>query len=852
MKITGNAASDQFGYAMTTGDFNSDGKQDLAVGAIGNSKVYIFYDDGSLSAGANGADVTITSSLSFGNALVAGDFNADGRTDLAVGGRYNYRAYIFYNDGSYPVTSAAADVIIVGSDYFGWSLAAGDFNADGRTDLAVGDVAQTSFDGSVFIFYNDGSIPTTEATADVTITGETGGVTYFGYSLTAGDFNADGKTDLVAGAYHYSTSTGRAYIFYNDGSIPTTAATADVIITGEGASYFGYSMTAGDLNSDGKTDLAVGGSEYNSATGRAYIFYADGTNNFGTATCSGSPSACSASNADVIITGEGALNDFAISMTVGDFNGDGRTDLAVGAKSYSSSTGRAYIFYNDGSIPTTAATADVILTGETMSNYFGFSLAAGDLNGDGRIDLVVGAYGYSGSRGRTYIYTLNDPVITGETTNNSFGSSLVSGDFNSDGKIDLAVGAPGYSTNTGRVYIFYQDGTIPSTAATADVIITGEATGNYFSGSLTGLLLGNLVAGDFNSDGRTDLAVGAPGYSSSTGRAYIFYNDGVSFGTAACTTGCLASNADVIITGQGGNNRFGYSLAAGDLNSDGRTDLIVGTDSLSGYVDKAYIFYNDGVSFGTAACSTGCLAANADILLTSSANDNFGWVLATGDFNSDGRTDLAVGAGYNASPAIYIFYNDGSLPTTAQTADVTIAGVAAGNNFGSSIVSGDFNADGRIDLAVSSSGITYIFYNDGSYPASVASADITISNAGGIMTVGDFNADGRTDIAISATYCSTNTGCVYIFYNDGSLPTTAATADVTLIGEATNNYFGQAITTGDFNSDGVIDLAVGAYGYSTNTGRVYLFTSEAAVTSSPSATGRVRGVGKLRGTATLR
>jgi hypothetical protein len=85
---------------------------------------------------------------------------------------------------------------------------------------------------ALIIFYNDGSIPTTAATADVIITGETTS-NYFGRFLTSGDFNADGKIDLAVGALLYSTNTGRAYIFYNDGSIPTTAATADVIITGE-------------------------------------------------------------------------------------------------------------------------------------------------------------------------------------------------------------------------------------------------------------------------------------------------------------------------------------------------------------------------------------------------------------------------------------------------------------------------------------------------------------------------------------------------------------------------------------------------------------------------------------------
>jgi archaellum component FlaF (FlaF/FlaG flagellin family) len=170
--------------------------------------------------------------------------------------------------------------------------------------------------------------------------------------------------------------------------------------------------------------------------------------------------------------------------TSGDFNADGKTDLAVGAYTYSTSTGRVYIFYNDGSISTAATAADVIITGEATSNTFGFSLGFGDFNADGKTDLAVAAYGYSSFTGRAYLFyngsiiTENasgaDIIITGETTSNTFGYSLASGDFNADGKIDLAVAAYGYSTFTGRAYIFYNGSIITENASGADIIITGE------------------------------------------------------------------------------------------------------------------------------------------------------------------------------------------------------------------------------------------------------------------------------------------------------------------------------------------------------------------------------------------
>ena len=364
-------------------------------------RAYIFYNDGFMPTAATSADVIIDGETSsrFGYRLSAGDFNADGKTDLVVGAfsysSYAGRAYIFHNDGSIPTTAASADVIIDGEaeSRFSVYLVAGDFNADGRTDLAVGANQYATYTGRVYIFYNDGSIPTSAASADVIIDGEAEN-DHLGWALISGDFNSDGKMDLAAGAYGYS-SNGRVYIFYNDGSIPTAAASADHIITGQSGSYLGYSLSAGDFNADGKTDLVAGAFNYSLNDGRAYIFYNDGS------------IPTDAASADVIIDGEtGAGSRFSISFSAGDFNADGKTDLAVGAYFYATNTGRAYIFYNDGFIPTSASFADVIMDGEAENDYFGYSFSAGDFNADGKTDLVVGAYG----KNRIYGYISESKV----------------------------------------------------------------------------------------------------------------------------------------------------------------------------------------------------------------------------------------------------------------------------------------------------------------------------------------------------------------------------------------------------------------------------------------------------------
>ncbi len=251
-----------------------------------------------------------------------------------------------------------------------------------------------------------------------------------------------------------------------------------------------------------------------------------------------------------------------------------------------------------------------------------------------------------------------------------------------------------------------------------------------------------------------------------------------------------------------------------------------------------------------------------------------GVALAAGDFNTDGRMDLAVGANtYSSSTGrVYIFYNDGSIPTTDGTADVAITGNGVVGLFGSGLLVGDFNTDGRTDLVVaanqhtSSTGRVYIFYNDGSFPSTVDSADVTLigeatSNDFGIaLAAGDFNADGRMDLAIGASGYSSSNGRVYIFYNDGSMPTAPASADMKLDGVSSSfGRFGIALSAADFSGDGIVDLVVGASIYSPS-GRFYIFITEVASASStyrsPSTgyTGElnVKGTGKLKGTAKIK
>src|SRR3989339_606323 len=292
-----------------------------------------------------------------------------------------------------------------------------------------------------------------------------------------------------------------------------------------------------------------------------------------------------------VITGEKTSNAFGSSLSVGDLNNDGKNDLVVGAGSHNSYRGRVYIFYQDGGLGDKANMADVIIDGENSSDRFGSHLAIGDLNANGKNDLIVDAYYYNSSQGRVYIFYNDgiytnlaasaDEIITGEASSN-FGIEFTVGDLNVDGKDDLVIGAYGYdaSDDEGRVYIFYNDGTgvYVDTAATADEIITGEDSADRFGFFLT--------VDDLNMDGKDDLIAGAYLYdiTSNEGRVYVYYNDG--YYTATSTL------ADVIITGEGTDSSFGFSFSTGDLNSEGKTDLVVGAQGYNSSQGRVYIFYS--------------------------------------------------------------------------------------------------------------------------------------------------------------------------------------------------------------------------------------------------------------------
>lgn len=416
------------------------------------------------------------------------------------------------------------------------------------------------------------------------------------------------------------------------------------------------SFAAADLNIDGRADVAVGAPFDDAAgagsnRGRVYVYFGP------------------LGAAPTILSGDEDGARFGTSVAVvGDFNGDGRPDLAVGAPFHDGDgdpadsgddRGRVTIFFGGAPFPASSIT----LTGTEPGGQFGTAVAgAGDVNGDGVDDLLVGApFEDAGGtdRGRAYLFLggvggpSTTPFLTfsGSEDNAQFGASVnTAGLLNSDPFFDWMIGAPGddadgdTSTDSGvdrgRVFIYRG-------ALTADNIVDTVINGSEDFGNL-----GTSVAGlfDVNLDGLDDVLVGAPdedgdGNTATNvapflGRAYLF------FGNTLNGVSTISSfSASRIFTGTEAGARFGaFVNRLGDINSGGADDFIIGApldDADNNATDEATDRGRAFVYFGGSALDT-----VADVTLSGTENGaRFGsWAGSGGDVDADGHRDFLVGA----------------------------------------------------------------------------------------------------------------------------------------------------------------------------------------------------------------
>lgn len=468
--------------------------------------------------------------------------------------------------------------------------------------------------------------------------------------------------------------------------------------------------------------------------------------------------------------------------------------------------------------PVTAALAQYALGtagATTLKNpldgsQFGYGSASGDIDNNGIDDLIVSPNGAGGIRiMRGEAWTIGDanPLrffsSTFQPGTGYRGNTLVTGDFDGDGRDEIAFGNPSYSASVpsgGRAYVARRD----NNTASWNIVTTIQQELNGYPGvHEQGDAFGaTLAVGDFNADGYDDLAIGAYGEAVGTtdeaGAVMITY--GTASGITSAGSSLITRNSDGLTFTPVEGDRFGNTLATGDFDADGYVDLAIGAPfarcpdgtqqsgavivmygSAGGIVNTRSRIFRPGVSNMQGSCISGT---------------QFGVDLQAAGFDSGLTTDLAVGTTANAVHVIYAGDTGGLASAGNQRILSTDVGVAEGSRFGTKLAAGRLRRGspglifGRSSLVVAATDETINgFARAGSVTILHAAASGLTTNGferwtrsaaravgapntddryGSSLSVGDFNDDGMADLAIGVPYyddgAEADDGAVEVLY----------------------------------------------------------------------------------------
>ncbi len=433
---------------------------------------------------------------------------------------------------------STADATLVGEevdDHAGSSLAAGDVDGDGVNDIVVGGQTYTEDDESAAAHVVFGPAGGDIALADAGVRLMGDGILRTGVAVASGDMDGDGTADVLVGAPGYDASEyGVVYLVLGPAEGAVYLSRADATLTGEdGQDYTGRSIAVGDMNGDGATDIltgAPGEDAGGSDAGAAYLVFGPVTGDVALST------------ADAKLVGEEEDDNAGFSLAVGDVDSDGISDMVVGATKRDekggprAGPGSVYLVNGPVSGEVDLSTADAKLVGEEAEDEAGYSVAVGDMDGDGAMDILTGApvEGTGGkSAGIVYLVlgsvsgevdlSMADARLVGEVRDNA-GHSIATGDVDGNGAEDVLVGAMGISWGGGAYLVF---GPVSGTfdLGDADAVFLSDTVGDFAGWS--------VAAEDLDGDGADDVLVGASSafsplpYGYRGGAAYLFYGGGL-------------------------------------------------------------------------------------------------------------------------------------------------------------------------------------------------------------------------------------------------------------------------------------------------------------------------------------
>jgi hypothetical protein len=707
-------------WAVALGDVDRDGDLDLVAGSYGYLFIdRLFLNNGTADPwnGVAGLDIGPNTDWPSTTSLALGDVDRDGDLDLVLG-RGDPPSLLYLNNGTANPWGGVTGSNIGGDALMHNGVALGDVDRDGDLDLvaAVGNSDQLNL-----LYLNNGTADPWNG-----VTGTPIGTERIQTSAVAlGDVDGDGDLDLVTGDRSFGNR-----LYLNNGTANPWNGVAATSITPE--AFLTKSLALGDVDGDGDLDLVTGSAE---GGGPIRFFSNNGTANpwngvSGVTIVPGSPT--------------------AYSLALGDLDGDGDLDLVVGLG------GKNRLYLNNG---TANPWADVAGSDITSDYYVNRSVALGDVDGNGSLDLVAGTTAGYGVPNRLYLNN-SSPVPWSGLTGSDIASdanvarSVAIGDVDRDGDLDLVTG------NEGPNRLYLNNHTSHPWSGVTGVDITSDSDSTY-----------SVALGDVDRDGDLDLVVG-----NGSQRNRLYLNNG----TAAPWNGVAGSDITTDI-------RATRSVVLGDVDHDGDLDFVVGNDN-----QASRLYLNNG---GADPWGGG---VGVDITSDARATRS----VALGDVDRDGDLDLVVG---NDGQPNRLYLNNGTANPWGGAIGSDITSDARATR---SVALGDVDLDGDLDLVVGNDGQpNRLYLNNGTAnPWSGVSGSNITSDAKATRAVAliDVDRDGDLDL-VTGNYGQPDR----LYLNNGTAnPWNGVTGS-----DITNETFNTtSVALADMNRDGIVEMLEGCSG----------------------------------------